>query len=530
MSKRINVFYGIFAALFAMMLVISRHVFNEASDRGTVDNVYFRDIHFVDLIAVVLLGLLIYAVITALPAIKNELLFGEKREGKCLTQFILTFLTMAVCYFPYVASYWPGGIYSDTVGSMEIALGIAKMTTHEPIGYTLLWKIMFTVAGGSFEPGDYGAMYMFTIVQTLAMILLLTFFVNWLYRRGLKNKVCVILTLIFSLYSLYPFYGISLWKDTVFGIIIFGYSWFLYCLNESVKEKEDLSRQLLIGYIILTVCVIIFRNNGIYVAIITSIIAAFTMLKTRKVLKKIVISSIATIAVCFIIQHPVFDALGYNVDSKVESLAIPLQQTAYILCTDGKVSEKNLEVIDSIMPIELWHETYDPAIADYIKFDPAFNRDWFNDNTGTFMKTYLEICLNNPAKAIKGYLLATIGYWDIFESSASAYICPQSIYWTGIFQGDYFAYYTGINFQEYVDPRHYASAAVFAWLAIFALFSLLANKRAKDILPLIPALAVWFTIMLAAPLAFSFRYIFPVFLCVPIYFLCLLENSKNGNV
>ena len=267
------------------------------------------------------------------------------------------------------------------------------MTTHEPIGYTLLWKFMFMVAGGSFEPGDYGAMYMFTIVQTLAMILLLTFFVNWLYRRGLKNKACVIITLIFSLYLLYPFYSISLWKDTVFGMIIFGYSWFLFCLSELIKEKEDISRGYLIGYIILTVCVIFFRNNGIYVAIITSIIAALTVLKIKKALKKVAISSIAAIAVCFITQHPVFDALGYNVDSKVESLAIPLQQTAYILCTDGKVSDENLEVINNIMPLEMWYETYDPIVVDYIKFDSSFNRDWFNENTGTFMKTYLCLFL-----------------------------------------------------------------------------------------------------------------------------------------
>ena len=524
MKKRINVFYGVFAALFAIMLDISRHVFYEPSDRGTVENVYFQDMSFVDLIAVALFCVFIYTVITALPDIKNELLFGEKREGRCGLQFILTFITMAVCYFPYVASYWPGGIYSDTVGSMEIALGTEKMTSHEPIGYTLLWKLMFKVAGGSFEPGDYGAMYMFTVVQTLAMILLLTFFVNWLYRRGLKNKACVIITLIFSLYSLYPFYSVSLWKDTVFGMIIFGYSWFLFCLNESIKEKEDISRGYLIGYIIFTVCVIFFRNNGIYVAIITSIIATLTMLKIKKAFKKVVISSIAAIAVCFIIQHPVFDALGYNVDSKVESLSIPIQQTAYILCTDGKVSDENLEVINNIMPLELWYETYDPSVVDYIKFDSSFNRDWFNDHMGTFMKTYLELCLANPAKAVKGYLLATMGYWDIFKSSSSAYICPQSIAWTGIFQGDYFGYYTDINFQEFVMPRHYASAAVFAWMAIFVFFSLLANRRFKDVLPLIPALAVWFTIMLAAPLAFSFRYLFAVFLCVPICFLCFLKK------
>ncbi len=525
MRKGINWFYGIFATLFSLMLVMSRHVFYEPVDRGTVDTVYFKDLHLTDLFMWVILFAVVYVVVLVLPKLKREYLFGARREGKCVGQFFITFFTMAICYFPYLASFWPGGIYSDTVGSMKIALGEENMTSHEPVGYTLLWKLMFKVAGGSFDPGDYGAMYMFTVVQSLAMILLLTFFVNWLYRRGLKKVICVVLTLIFALFPLYPFYSISLWKDTVFGMIIFGYSWFLFCFNETIKEKEEVSKGYLLGYIILTICVIFFRNNGIYVAILTSIITAIDIFKYKKVAGKIIVSSVVTIAICLIIQHPVFDALGYNVDSKVESLSIPLQQTAFILCTDGKVTEKSLEVLDSIMPIGQWYETYDPSVVDYIKFDPAFNRDWFNENTGAFMKTYIRLCLDNPVKAVKAYLLATMGYWDIFKSSSSAYICPKSIAWTGIFQGDYFGYYTGMSFQELVMPKHYISAAIFAWLAIFVLFSLLANKRADDVLPLIPALAVWLTIMIAVPLAFSFRYVFAVFLCVPIYLLCLVEKS-----
>ena len=525
MKIRIKWFYCIFSALFSLMLVFSMHVFYDPEGMGTVDNVYFKDLHIVDLFVWIILFTLIYVVISFLPKVRKEVFFGTKREGKCIAQFFITFFVMVVCYFPYVASFWPGGVYSDTMGSIEIALGLEKMTSHEPIGYTLLWMIMYKIAGGSLNPGDYGAMYLFTVVQTLAMILLLSFFVNWLYRRGLKKLVCVAITLFFSLCSLYPFYCVSLWKDTVFGMIIFGYSWFLYCFIENIKVKEDISKGYLFGLVLLTVCVMFFRNNGIYVAVITGIIAVFVIREYRKALKKVIISLVITTTACIIIKYPVFNALGYNVDSKIESLGIPLQQTSYILCTGGTVSESSLEVLDSIIPIEQWHSVYNPTVVDSIKFDPSFDRDWFNDNVGLFMKTYLRLCCENPVKAVKAYLLTTMGYWDTFKSSSSAYICPKSIAWTGIFQEDYFGYYTDISFQNAVMPRHYISAAVFAWLGIFVLFFLLENKRSGDILPLIPALAVWFTIMLAAPLAFSFRYVFAVFLCAPIYLLCLGESA-----
>ena len=191
MKIQIKWFYCIFSALFSLMLVFSMHVFYDPEGMGTVDNVYFKDLHIVDLFVWIILFTLIYVVISFLPKVRKEMFFGAKREGKCIAQFFITFFVMVVCYFPYVASFWPGGVYSDTMGSIEIALGLEKMTSHEPIGYTLLWMIMYKIAGGSLNPGDYGAMYLFTVVQTLAMILLLSFFVNWLYRRGLKKLVCV---------------------------------------------------------------------------------------------------------------------------------------------------------------------------------------------------------------------------------------------------------------------------------------------------------------------------------------------------
>ncbi|MCR4788798.1 MAG: DUF6020 family protein [Lachnospiraceae bacterium] len=520
-----NVFHAVFAALFSLMIVFGRHVFEYSGDRGTVDNVYFVDLGWIDFFSWILIGVLVFLTVANFPKLKRECFFYDKRESKGIGALVFSFLTIAVCYVPYVMSFWPGGIYSDTVGSMEIALGISDLTSHEPIGYTMLWKLMFMIAGGSFEPGDYGALYMFTVVQTLSLAVLFAFFIAWLFRRGLKRRFVVIITLVFALFPLFPFYGVSLWKDTVFGIVIFLYSWFLFCLNEKISADNDISVGYLIKYIILSVCVVFFRNNGIYIMIFTSTILVLIYLKNRTLLKKLGITSLAVIIACLVIQHPVFDALELNVDTSIESLSVPIQQTAYIVSTGGKMSDEEAEFIQSVMPLEAWHEIYDPIVVDYIKFDPSFDRGFFNDNVGRFMKVYLGLCLKNPVKAVKAHLLNTMGYWDITKSSSSAYICPTSIPWTGVFQGDYFTYYTKICFQDLVYPQKYLSAAIFAWIAIYALFSLLADKKRKNVLPIVPALALWGTLMIAAPLAFSFRYVFGVFLCTPIYLLCLADRD-----
>ncbi len=520
-----NIWHAVFAALFSLMLIFGRHVIIDEAERGTVETVLFEDMHWIDFFAWLLIAALVFLVIKGVPKLRREWFFGEARNGKEIVQFFVSFFVITLCYVPYVMSFWPGGIYSDTVGSMEIALGISDMTSHEPIGYTLLWKLMFAVAGGSFEPGDYGALYMFTVVQSLAMVLLFAFFVNWLYRRGLKKSITAVLTIIFAIFPLFPFYGVSLWKDTIFGMIVFLYSWFLFCLNEKISKDGDIGIKQIVLYVVLSLCIVFFRNNGIYVMTVTSLILALVIIKNRKLLKKLGIASLATLIVCLVIHHPVFDALDYNVDTSIESLSVPIQQSAYILCTGGKMSEEERDFLQSVMPYENWYATYDPVVVDYIKFDPAFDRGYFNDNVGRFIKTYIGLCLKNPVKAIKAHLLTTLGYWDVIQSSGSAYICPTSIAWTGIFQGDYFTYYTGICFQDYVYPRKYLSAAIFAWIAIYALFSLLAQKKGRNVLPIVPALTLWGTLMIAAPLAFSFRYVFGVFLCTPIYLLCLADKE-----
>ena len=194
MMGRTGVFHAVFSALFALMIVFGRHVFDESGDKGTVLNVYFTDLSITDLLLWLLIATAVFLLVSFIPKLKKEWFFKDERSGKGILSFVIPFLLISICYVPYVMSYWPGGIYNDTVGSMEIALGISDMTSHEPVGYTLLWKLMFAIAGGSFEPGDYGALYMFTVVQCLALAYIFASFISWLYRRGLKAVFAVIMS------------------------------------------------------------------------------------------------------------------------------------------------------------------------------------------------------------------------------------------------------------------------------------------------------------------------------------------------
>lgn len=48
--KLISVPKAIFAALFSLMIVLSRHVININADRSSIESTYFTDLHAIDLL------------------------------------------------------------------------------------------------------------------------------------------------------------------------------------------------------------------------------------------------------------------------------------------------------------------------------------------------------------------------------------------------------------------------------------------------------------------------------------------------
>lgn len=522
--NRIDIWYLLFSFAFSLMIMASLHTFYNGS---ALENTYVTDFHFVDvllwilLVPAVYLGLKVISYI--LRALSADFENKEKRERKYSAGLFLgcCFLFLIV-WVPYLMSYWPGGIYADTVDSLNMALGKAQWNNHNPVLYTLLWKIVFSITGAFSGKGEYPGLKFFTVLQTVLMAAAMSAFITWCYRKGFHRVFVGILVFVTALCPLYPFYGISLWKDTLFSIVVFTFSVFLYHLFDG--KKEDVSLPELTVYGILLFLLIFLRNNGIYIAAFcTVMMVAFSIRMCKKMSVKLGSLSLVILIISAIIQGPVFDSCGYNIDKAGESFGIPIQQTAYILATDGKVSDKDAEVLGKIMPYENWKLLYDPIVADTIKFDSSFDRNYFEENGEEFFKTYLHLVMENPVKAVKGHMLSTMGFWDIRESSAIAYICNFHFGNAEYFMSDYFDYYMDFSFKEMVEPRKYLSSALFVWLLLFTVMICLSRHHYRGLISLLPTLGVWLTVMVATPVSFSFRYVYSLFLCVPLYLITAIR-------
>ena len=86
------------------------------------------------------------------------------------------------------------------------------------------------------------------------------------------------------------------------------------------------------------------------------------------------------------------------------------------------------------------------------------------------------------------------------------------------------------SIRSFYQPKTLYSSAIFAWF-LFAAFTLcLMRKNRKAALVLTPGMILWFTTLIATPIAFSFRYIYPLVLLVPLDLAALLSHPEESKI
>jgi len=537
--RQINIVDYIFAILFGVMCIFSRHVIDIPSAKSTILTTYVTSFGLLDLplfIIMTVVGLIIvqlcrYIINWLLP--KKDLFIipaSTCERGRITILWIAIFTLTMIAWIPYLMSYWPGGIYNDTLDSIHIALGKAPMDNQNTILYALWWRLIFWL-GTPINQGDYGGLKLMTIVQPAIMATIAASFFVWLRSRGARLWIVITLALVFAFVPIFPFYAVSLWKDTLFGMNMFLLIWILYWIVSDMDRQRKVSKRLLIAYLIVSLLISFGRNNGIYIVIVTGIALSLYVWKKLDKDNLIMTSALSAfvIAISIIVQGPVFNSLGIIQSDPVEKYGIPLRQVAYMLSSGANISSEEMDILEEIMPSEGWINLYDPIVADQIKFAPLFDASYFNTHTKEFLHAYLGMVLKNPFIAFKGYALSTIGFWDAFKTSSSAYICTAHCGHAEYFMSDYFAYMTGRVLSDFVGPRWYISSGLLVWLMLLSLCLICGQSMHKKyIIPIIPILVLWGTLLIATPVSFSFRYVFSILLSLPLVVMCSFSAADNS--
>ncbi len=536
MKKKIYLIFKVLLCLiFAAVIMLDSMIeFSGELARANMSTVYFKNMEVKNIIIFFVALVITYLVISLLEYISDKLestIYEKKRKEKNIKIYFIILVVIFICWLPTILSYFSGGIYVDTISSINEALSVTPLTNRNPLLYTLILKLFLTIgkAISSYQLG----MNLFAICQILVMLILVSYSVYWLYKKGIATKYIVIVTLLFGFIRLMPLYALSIWKDTPFCLALFAFSIFIAeIVYQDGKNLEKISG--IIKYLILLLLVCFLRNNGIYVGTAVTLILIFTY--NRK--KAFIISSIITIVLTYIVQGPVFKKVGLSAGTEtVESFGVPLQQICYVVANDEeKLTDQQKEFINNICKMETIKNKYNPLLVDPIKWNSEFNNVFLMENKNEFLKMWLKILTKAPGDYVKAYLLNTLGFWDVNKATMDAYINPQmwgnkdqkevgEIEFT---QADYIQKLSGHSMRNIVTPTKAVSSALFLFIALFSAIITLYKKRYKNLLIYLPGIATWGTIMLAAPIAFSLRYVFILALMIPIIiFIPFLKQKKE---
>ena len=219
----------------------------------------------------------------------------------------------------------------------------------------------------------------------------------------------------------------------------------------------------------------------------------------------------------------------------VESLCIPLQQVSFVLANDRDLTPEQNELIDQVIDRTYIKELYNPTFADNMKeLVRAGNPQYLEDHKTDFLKLWISLGLKYPGDYLEAYIQQTNGYWypDSYYLVAEAEgisATSLGISHTPLIRGPLVVKGKEIAIKLGSMIPLYGtlwSMGVIFWIFLICIACILARRDYSKLLYALPCLTLWFTVMIATPVATEFRYVYFLILCLPFYLVTTLADIK----
>lgn len=463
---------------------------------------------------------------------KNNKKTSNKFEGKDNREIsnkterkywiIFTILT-AIPFLLYLLTYAPGAVLGDSMLSIIQGLGEAKFNNHHPVVYSIFVGFFMRI-GRVLNNYNIGVM-LYSVAQLLIMSGIIGYFLVWLKKHNVKMEYILLTYLFFVANTVFASYAIIMWKDPLFSGFVFLMTLYIFDIIE--QNGEPLKKiSGIIKFVILSLLIAFFRNNGIYIVI--GMYLTLLIWSRKKLLKFNIVNTITVIAI-LVIQGPVYTKLGI-VSPTEEALAIPMQQIARTVAYDGNITQEQEEFLNKILPIEKWKIRYEPCVVDSIKWDSNFDTKFLADHKGEFLKVWAQMLPSNFKEYVKAYLMDTYGFWSIETKNrygfVDTYIIINNL---GIKETDIIKNVTGKSMRKVFSTPDFLGSGTLLWITILSGIILIMNKKQKYLFVLLPCMISWLSIMVATPVAFSLRYVFMMAYALPLIIMLPFITKKDDN-
>ena len=544
--------FNFLALLFAIFMVVG-YSYNTVGDASLIfGNVSVFIISFLNLLGHFLLfNVIIHKLFDYITNFKDNDKFKKNKIIKKIFidhPFISTFLIILVCWLPYIIAFYPGIFSPDPSFQVQQFFGIktkyndytimldprVTITNHHPVTHTVMLGslIWLGMKLGSFNLG----VFFYSLIQILALASLLSYTIYYMKKLNTPIILRIVALLIYALTPVFPFYAMSVVKDVFFAIFVIFYIIKLYDLIKNIDGTYSFKDMFIL--IILMLLITLFRNNGIYLILMSF---PFLLLIKNKNFFKLFLTLIIPVILYFSFTNVLLPYLKVSPGSIREVLSIPFQQTArYVKYYGSDVTEEEKQVIDKVLEYKTLAKRYKPEIADPVK--NKFNKYATKEDLNNYFKVWTQELMRHPNVYIDATIANTYGYfypdahnWYIYyefderlpkQGFDYHYNSLENLRLVLSYYGEGYPYLPFLGLT--------VNIGFCTWLCMLIFTYLIKLKRYRYLIFMLPVVSL-VLVCIASPVNTYFRYTLGYIFAIPIIIAIFLDiiynlsNKKEGS-
>ena len=457
--------------------------------------------------------------------------------------FLTSLVILLLCWLIYILAFYPIILSPDPSFQIKQYFNEhtkyidwviqrdpnVNMTTHHPVIHTAL-------LGGCIQLGrmilnDNFGLFLYSLLQTLCLASVFAYTISYTKRVGIPNKCRLILLTIYALVPMFPLYAMSGVKDTYYTAFIILYVLILFDLIH-VKQDKKISLNYALWLLLVITLITLFRNNGLYVVVLSLPFLIFTNKKSRG---RLAIVFILFLVITQTYSKVLIPALGISEGSIREVLSLPFQQTArYVKEHGDEIEEEEKELYDKILGYDDLASRYDPEKADPVK--NMYNKNTTDEELSEYFHYWLQGLVKYPDTYIQATMNNVYGYF--YPNSTKWYVYYK--YDDRITQNDLVDYHYnnlgslrqvlssfGVSFPYIPVLGLLANVGFSSWLMFLMICYFIDRKMKKYIIVLSPLL-ISLLVCVASPVNTYFRYAMPYVFVMPALVLLMFKVWKEG--
>lgn len=442
---------------------------------------------------------------------------------------IYCFLGCLLCWLPYFLYQYPGIMTPDSINQLEQVLGMTAYNNHHPFVHTMIFSLFYHI-GFLISSDMVTAVAFYTFFQMCFLAFSIFYLLRTLEWFAVRQEILVGITLFYALVPYHAVFSITVWKDIPFAAVVL----LLSCSMLRMIRRTGAAELAMFVFSGIMACLL--RSNGWYGFLLC---VPFLLFFYRRRAKYMYPAIASILLAAIIVKYPVMNGLNVTQPDLIESLSIPTQQIAAVLCNDRELSEEQTALIENVIDTTYIKELYNPGFADNMKeLVRAGNQDYLVQHKWEYFNLWVSLGVSYPADYVKAYIDQTNGYWypDTYYLVAEGEgisATDLGVSRTPLIDGPVVAKIKEIAIKLGDMLPIYSllwSMGVAFYVLLFCVGNTIVRDEKAKLVCYLPSLALHFTVMIATPVATDFRYVYFLVLSLPFYLMTALIIMEEGAV